>query len=187
MPRLPMTPEQPDDAALAELFDWVRERGVEVPALYRVIGNSPALLKAWIAFAWSLRLEAETPRALRELLIMRGAQIQGVAYEWAHHWPMAIEAGVPEEKLRALAAWHGSDLYDAQERLVLQLADEVAGGTGAGAETMARLREAFGEPATVELVLTASFYVCVSRFLGSIDLELEPGYEQYIDESFAPY
>jgi hypothetical protein len=29
----------------------------------------------------------------------------------------------------------------------------------------------------VEIVLTASFYVCVSRFLLSMRLELEPDYE----------
>ena len=35
------------------------------------------------------------------------------------------------------------------------------------------------DAAVVELVLTASFYVCVSRFLQSMDVELEPGYEAY--------
>lgn len=187
MPRLSLLPLDTDDPQLAELFDWVRGQGVEVPALYRVIGHQPALLKAWIAFAWSLRLEAETPRALRELLIMRGAQLQGVAYEWAHHWPMALQAGVPEDKLRALATWTSSDLFDAEERLVLQLADEVAGGSGGGEDTMAGLRAHFGDAAAVELALTASFYVCVARFLATIDLELEPEFEDYVNEAFAPY
>jgi alkylhydroperoxidase family enzyme len=187
MPRLPLLPTDTDNAQLAELFDWVRAQGVEVPALYRVIGNEPTLLKAWIAFAWSLRLDARTPRALRELLIMRGAQLQVVAYEWAHHWPMAVTAGVSEDQLRALATWQTSELFDDDERLVLQLADEVAGGTGGSEETMASLRARFGDAAAVELTLTASFYVCVARFLNSIDLELEPDYEHYVDEAFAPF
>ncbi len=45
---------------------------------------------------------------------------------------------------------------------------------------MAQLRaRGFDDAAVVQLVLTASFYVCVSRFLQSMDVELEPGYEAH--------
>lgn len=176
MARLEMTSETPDDPVLAEIFDGVRARGSDLPNLYRVLGASPVMLNAWIDFAWSLRLDATTPRGLRELIIMRGAYISGIAYEWAHHWPMAIKAGVSEDKLHALKDWRDSSLFSAEERAVLQMADEISNGPGASAATISALNENFTPSEVVELTLTASFYVCVSRLLTSLDVDIEPDY-----------
>jgi len=184
MARIPLLPEQPQDPAARALFDQVRQAlgpDHELPHLYRVLGTSPPLFKAWLDFAWPLRLNAKTPRAIRELLILRGAQIAGTAYEWAHHVPMAVAAGVAQAKIDALAEWLHSGLFDAQERAVLALAEEVTRGPAASAATIAQLKASgFDDQAVIELVLTASFYVCVSRFLLSMDVELEPGYAEHL-------
>jgi alkylhydroperoxidase family enzyme len=175
MARLPMVPPEPADERLRAMFESVRARGIEVPNLYRVLGNAPAMLRAWLDFAWPLRLEAKTPRALRELLILRGAQAQGVEYEWVHHVPMARAAGVAEAQIAALADWRARhDLFDERERAVLRLAEEMASGPAA-ADCVAELGRLFAADEVVELVLTASFYVCVGRVLGSLAVDLEPG------------
>ncbi len=179
MARLEMTAEHPEDPALTELFDGARSKVGDLPNLYRVIGASPDMLKAWIDFAWSLRLDAKTPRGLRELMIMRGAQLSGIAYEWAHHWPMAIKAGVSEDKLNALKDWSASTLFSAQERAVLRLADDVGQNPGASEATIEELKTLFSPSDIVELTLTASFYVCVSRMLTSLDVDIEPSYEGF--------
>lgn len=164
---------------IAQAFDWVRAQGIEVPALYRSLGAAPAMLEAWLAFAWALRREAGTPRALRELVILRGAQVAGAAYEWAHHVPMAREAGVAQARIDALAGWRGSDLFDEAERAALAAAEEVAEGPAASAETVAALKAALGDEGAVEILLTASFYVCVARLLHSLGVEVEPGYAEF--------
>ena len=180
MPRVPLLPERPQDPTISAMFDQVRSAkgpAFRMPHLYRVLGTAPAMFKAWLDFAWPLRADAKTPRSLRELLILRGAQVSGADYEWAHHVPMALEAGVPQTQIDALADWQEAGVFDARERAVLQLADEVTRGPGASAATMAQLKaQGFDDEAVVELVLTASFYVCVSRFLQSMDVELESGY-----------
>jgi len=173
MARIDLVPHDPADPELAAMFAEVRARGIPVPNLYRVLGHAPAMLRAWLDFAWPLRLHAKTPRAIRELLILRGAQRSQVEYEWVHHVPMALAAGVPQAKIDALAAWRESALFDDVERAVLALADEVTDGPGASAGCIAALGQHFDESAVVELVLTASFYVCVGRVLRSMDVELE--------------
>ena len=174
MSRLKMLPLQPEDPALAAMFDEVRARGVRVPNLYRVIGHAPAMLRAWLDFAWPLRLEATTSRRLRELLILRGAQVSGAHYEWVHHTAMGLAAGVTQAQIDALERWRDADCFDATERAVIRLAEEVTIGPAASAEAIEALREAgFDEAGIVELTLTASFYVCVSRFLQSMEVELE--------------
>src|SRR4051795_9369802 len=98
MPRLPLTSSTPDDPLLQEIFSEVRGRIGHIPALYRALGNSPAMLRAWIDLAWPLRLNSTTSRALRELVILRGAQMGMIEYEWAHHVPMALAAGGAQNK-----------------------------------------------------------------------------------------
>ncbi len=178
MSRLPMLPAEPDDPALAALFAEVRARGWQVPNLYRVLGHAPRMLRAWLDFAWPLRLDVQASRGIRELLILRGAQVCGSRYEWAHHVPMALAAGVPQAQVDALNdEWRNSALFSAPEKAVLRLADEVTRGPGASAECIAALgQQGFSDTEITELTLTASFYVCVSRFLHSMDVPLEDEY-----------
>lgn len=176
MSRLPLLPLNPDDPSLQTMFAEVRARGIEVPNIYRTIGHAPAMLRAWLDMAWPLRLNAKTPRALRELVILRGAIVAKTDYEWAHHVKMALAAGVPQAKIDALNDWPASALFDAKERAALRLADEVTKGPGASADCMAELGRHFSPPDQVELVLTASFYACVGRMLTSFAVELEAQY-----------
>ena len=175
----PMIAAEPDDAALKAMFEEVRARGIAVPNLYRVIGHSPALLRAWLDFAWPLRLHARTSRRIRELLILRGAQVSGTRYEWVHHVAMALAAGVSQAQIDAIASGDAcvdSALFNPQEKCVLRLAGEITRGPAATAASIEALRSnGFDEADIVELTLTASFYVCVARFLQSMGVELEAG------------
>lgn len=143
------------------------------PNLYRLLGHAPDMLAAWTSLAWPLRTAAKTPRGLRELMILRGAQIMGADYEWTHHAPMALAAGVAQEKIDTLADWRTSGVYSAVERAVLRLAEEITTGPGASAEAIADARAHFSESDIVELVLTSAFYACVGRVLHSLDVPLE--------------
>jgi alkylhydroperoxidase family enzyme len=184
MPHVPLLPEMPEAPHARALFDRVRGAmgpDFHMPDLYRVLGHAPAMFEAWLDFAWPLRQRAKTPRRLRELMILRGAQMSGTTYEWAHHLPMALAAGVSELQIDALATWTQSHHFDAQERAALQLAEEVTQGPGASKQAIERLRlEGFDEEALVELVLTASFYVSVGRLLHSFEILPEPGYEHQV-------
>lgn len=175
MARIDLLTDQPADPRVAEMFAEVRARGIPVPNLYRVLGHAPEMLRAWLDFAWPLRLHAKTSRAIRELLILRGAQVSGARYEWVHHVQMALAAGVPQAQIDALDNWQNSTLFNATDRAVLRIADEVTRGPGASPEAIEQLKQHFSSEAVVELVLTASFYACVSRVLLSMDIELEQG------------
>lgn len=176
MTRITLVPEPPEDARVAAVFEEVTSRWPSVPNLYRVLGAAPEMLRAWVDMAWRLRLEATTPRRLRELIILRAAQVLESGYEWAHHVPMAREAGVSQAEIDGLGNWPTVTSFTAAERLAIRLAEEVAEGPQASAETVEALKRHFSEAEIVELTLTACFYVCVARFLASLDVDLEPGY-----------
>lgn len=177
MTRIRLKGDDELDPTTRELFEGMVRRGGKVPDLYRVLAHSPELLQAWTSFAWPLRNVDHADRALRELLILRTAQLTGATYEWAHHWPMALAAGATAAQLEALASWRDSPLFEPAARAALGLADELVRSGDSSDAAFAAVREHFDEKATIQIALTVAFYVCVARFAGAVELDLEPGYE----------
>lgn len=183
MSRLPLA-KPSDDALLAELASRISERGLEVPNLYLTIGNAPTMLQGWMGFTWPLRHDATTPRELRELVVMRVAQITHCAYVWAHHWPMATANGITRAQLRALSDWRTSGLFSDAQRIVLAYADEVTHGDGVQEATFSELKQTYGPAEIIELTLAATFYLNLARFATALDIDIEPAYEEFA--SFLP-
>jgi 4-carboxymuconolactone decarboxylase len=150
----------------------VRRAGVKQVNLYRALAHAPRLLEAWIDFSWSLREQCETPRALRELIILRTAQLTHAPYEWHQHRRMAAEAGVDEHRVAELAMWRTSPAFTEAERAALAFTDALADGDVPD-EVNAALDEHFDEQARVELTLTASFYFGVPRLLNALRVPVE--------------
>ena len=171
MARLEPVDADTTDPALSRVFDAFRAAGREVPLLYRLLGNSPAMLDAWTGMAWPLRSEPATSRALRELQIMRVAVLTRASFEWHAHWPAAIKAGVDPGQLEALGDPAASDLFDERERATLRCTDEIITEGAASADAVEELRRLFGDAECIELILTAAFYSCVSGTLLSLGVE----------------
>lgn len=140
--------------------------------LYRALGNHPALTAAWTEFANSIRHDSRTPRALRELLILRTAQVAHSEYEWAHHLRMARKAGVPEAKIEALAGWRGSPVFDAKERAALALTEAMMDCDVTDA-VHAEAKRHFSDAEYVELAFIAGFYAMVSRMLDALRVDMD--------------
>lgn len=140
--------------------------------LYRALGNHPALTAAWTEFANAIRHDSRTPRALRELMILRTAQIARSEYEWAHHLRMARKAEVSEAKIAALAGWRDSNAFDPRERAALALTEAVM-ACNVTDTVHAEVKQHFSDAEFVELSLTAGFYAMVSRMLDAMRVEMD--------------
>lgn len=166
----------PDNETVAAAFRVFREEGREPIALYRYLAAAPEMLRGFSELSRSLRYAGKTSRALRELVILRVAQLTRASYEWFHHVPMAAKAGIAAEKIDQLERWReATELYSAGERAALAAAEEIvaAGLSDAG---FAALRESFDDGEVVELVLLVTHYLAVSRIIGSLGIEVEPEY-----------
>lgn len=148
------------------------------PNLYRALGNHPRLLAAWTEFSKTLRHESRTPRALRELVILRGAQLARSEYEWAQHLRMARKSGVREAQIAALADWRSSEEFNAKEKAALMLAEAVTEGRVSDA-VYAEASRHFDHHDYVELAVTVAFYAMVARVLDAMGVLLEPDFRDY--------
>lgn len=148
------------------------------PNLYHCLANHPRLVAAWSDFSKALRHDTRTPRGLRELVILRGAQLMRSEYEWAQHLKMARKAGVSDAQIQALASWQSSKLFDAREKAALLLAEAVTNGK-VNDEVYAEAMRHFDHHDYVELSITAAFYAMVGRMLDAMGVQLEPDFENY--------
>lgn len=151
----------------ADTLRHLEHLGTGARNLYRVIGNNPVLLRAWLDFAWTLRGEAATDRRFRELMILRCALLAGSEYQWNDHEAMALEAGVEPSQIEALDTWDSSTNFNEEERLLLRFTDEVVAGHVSD-EILEEMRGRYGPGDVVELTMTAAFYVMVPRVLDAL-------------------
>jgi len=165
VPRLPLLPAEPDDPVLAEGVPRVPRRGARADlGMYRTLAHAPLALRGFSAAGRSLRAEASAPAGrCAELVIMRTAQLAGSDYEWSHHRPMALAAGLRDEQLAALGGVAGQPpLRRSASAPRWRLSDEVH-ATALSDEAFAALERSFPAGEVVELILTAAFYQAVAR------------------------
>jgi AhpD family alkylhydroperoxidase len=173
MSRVELPGDDTTNPELIPVFTHIRESVGGIPNLYRALANAPALLEAWIGFAWSLRADAGVSRALRELAILRVAHLNRADYVWRSHWRLALAAGVREYQLAELSGWSTSDRFSDAERSVLQMTDELTGSARISDASWTALRRSFDEQEAVELVLTVSFYSCAARLTNGLEVPIE--------------
>jgi alkylhydroperoxidase family enzyme len=150
----------------------IRELNGEFLNLYRVLGHHAHLLSAWIEFAYTLRRDCTTSRTLRELMILRGAQLEGSAYEWHQHRRWARQQGVPPEQIEDLFFWRESPRFSDAECAALGLTEAMMHGDVTD-EDFAQLAKHFKPSEIIELALTAGFYAMVPRVLNALKVPIE--------------
>lgn len=173
-PRLPLVDEPSDPEAIA-ILAAIRARTGRLLNLHRMMAHAPALMKASSEMAMTLRHSLLLPRPLIELVVLRTAQVLGSDYEWQQHHGMALEAGVPPEKIDALAQWSDSTLFTPAEAAALAYAECVALGTESEPALFAELYEQFSPRELVELTLLVCHYASTARFVQALRIPLEGG------------
>lgn len=159
-----------DDADKAPLVARiVAERG-SVLHLYQMLLHSPPLAEGWLAYLTAVRHRLTIGGVLRELIIMRVAQLNGAPYEADQHRPVALQEGVTPAQLDALAHWVDADCYDAPTRAVLRLTDAMTRDIHFAPEVLAEVRAHLGERGAVEVAATIAAYNMVSRFLEALQI-----------------
>jgi alkylhydroperoxidase family enzyme len=154
-----------------EIGNQISALGGEPLNLYRALANNPKLLSAWVEFAYALRA-GNTPRKLREIMILRTAQMNHSEYEWAQHLKMGQKVGVTLEQIESLGYWWDSNAFDPIERAALAFTEAIVHNHMTD-EVYQALASHFSPEDMTELLLTASFYCMVPRFLNAASITTE--------------
>jgi 4-carboxymuconolactone decarboxylase len=149
---------------LAELEARIRGARGRLSPLYTVLLNSPALASGWEHLFTVIRQQSSVPPALRELVILRIAVLNGADYEFQAHVPHALAAGMTQEAIDELRQGRTEGLQGI-ERLVVQYADAMTRDLQVPDALFDDLKAKFDDKTLVELTATVAGYNMVSRFL----------------------
>lgn len=166
-------------AEIRPILERQERDGGEVLNLHRALANAPGALRNFMRLGNSLLFHGVLPPRLRELAILRVAQLTGASYEWAHHLPIALRTGVTEAEVEALGGWESGPLFGAAERAVLRYVDDVTLRVRVSAAAFDALRAHLSEGQVVELTMVAGYWGMVARLLEALEVDVEPAFQKY--------
>lgn len=163
----------------AAIWDHVlASRGVKgwVPYLFAVLGNSPDALHYVAAVGEYARYKTDFDAVLRELVIMTVAREIDCAYEWTHHWPVAVKAGASEALLKKI----GTPALDSEPTPVgptIRYARLVANNRPVDDALFGALKTHYGPRRLTDLTNMIGYYGMIGRLINVVGFELEEGHE----------
>ncbi|MEU2308207.1 carboxymuconolactone decarboxylase family protein [Streptomyces misionensis] len=140
MSRLPQIQPAEVTGAAAEALAQVRKTPGSVPNLAKVMGNSPALVKGWLALSGALS-EGVIPAPVRERLAIATAQYNNCEYCLSAH--TYIGAHVAEVDAEELERARDAE-SDPHIAALLALSDATTRGHGSTDERQPKARRAAG-------------------------------------------
>ncbi len=168
MARIPYA--DPDVPERRALVDRIRAERGDLLHLYRMLLHSGPVAEGWLGYLTAVRHHMKLSGALREMVIMLVAHLNGAPYEAEQHAPIARKEGVTEEQLAALPRWESSDRFDPRERAVLAYTQAMTRDIHVSDEIFAAVRLHFDEEGIVELTAAVAAYNMVSRFLEALQI-----------------
>jgi alkylhydroperoxidase family enzyme len=173
MSRVEAIKEDQADAEVQEIYNKIQNNGARIINLYRVLAQSPRVLRDFLRLGSTLLSKSGLSPKLREMAILRVAKITGSEYEWRQHYPIALEVGVTAEQAEAVSDWRNSDSFDEEEKAVLQYTDEVAQNVAAKDETYRTLRKYLDDQHIVELTVSIGYWGMVARVLVALEVDID--------------
>ena len=149
---------------------------------WQALAQRPEIFTAYLPYLRSIIGPGELEQRIKELVEVRTVVLNRCLYSTSHRVRSARAAAVPDEDIIAVARGE-LDGFDARERLALELAQALTVAPASvryadapqlvPQEMLVRLREAFSEPAIVELVATIGLWNALARFHRVMGFELD--------------
>ncbi|KJC42394.1 hypothetical protein UP09_19430 [Bradyrhizobium sp. LTSP885] len=143
--------------------------------IFRMMAHAEANMIPAMRLGNSILHKQKLSAVNRELLILQAAQLEGGAYEWRQHVPIALGVGVTQAQIDAVerADYSGAALNGA-ERALLVFGREVVEKVRVGDAAFAGARQHFSEQEIVEAIIALGFYMMMARLTEATETDLDP-------------
>lgn len=174
MARVPLIGEERSD--LAAFIARVKTERGRLINLYRVLLNSPPVAESWLDFNTTVRYKTTLDAALREMIILRVSILNGAQYQAQIHGAShALQAGVTQAQIEALADWQASSLFTPAQRAALAWTDAMTRDIEVPDALHAELKKHFDDRAVVEISVLAGAYNMHTRVGRALKIDIETG------------
>ncbi len=141
--------------------------------IFRMMGHAGELLDGFTRLGTQILNFTSLEPVLREIAILRVGVLSKAGYEVFQHERIARRLGLTDALIAAVREGPGAPGFDDPQREVMAFTDDVVANVRAGDATFEPLKRRLGYKALQELTLTVGYYMMVSRFLETFDVDIE--------------
>jgi alkylhydroperoxidase family enzyme len=141
------------------------------PKLFTTLARHRRLYRKWLRFAGALMPGGRLPRVDSELLILRTAHNCDCEYEWRHHERLGQEAGLTPAQVAAVREQPISSSLRAEQRLLLEAADELHAERRISDAVWERLRSAYDDAQLIEICMLVGHYEMLAMTINSLEIQ----------------
>ncbi|MCE9521931.1 MAG: carboxymuconolactone decarboxylase family protein [Alphaproteobacteria bacterium] len=141
--------------------------------IFRMMAGGEGLLKAFTRMGNYLLFKSKLDPILREIAIIRAGVLSKATYEVHQHERIGRDLGMSDALIKAIHAGPDDAGFNELQRLVMRYTDDVVRNVRAGDATFAPLSERLSLQEMQELTVTIGYYMMVSRFLETFDVDIE--------------
>jgi len=143
--------------------------------IFRMMAHAEANMIPAMRLGNSILHKQKLSAVNRELLILHVAQLEGGAYEWRQHLPIALGIGVTQRQIDGLERGDYDDgAFNAAERALLAFSKEVVENVRVSEPVFAKMRKHFAEQEIVEAIFAIGFYMMMARLTEATETDLDP-------------
>ncbi|MFF3580855.1 carboxymuconolactone decarboxylase family protein [Streptomyces mirabilis] len=179
-----------------ELAARIAGRRGAVRGPFRVWLHSPEMCERAESLGAFARFDCDLPKHLRELTLLMAARNWDAQYSWNAHVHQAIEAGIHEAAVKAVAEKREAVFDDEADQAFYRFCREVLENHFVSDETFARALQHFGPKGLVDTIGALGNFtmlgMCLNTFQVDLQADREPpfpdirGYERVVPDGDGP-
>jgi len=143
--------------------------------IFAMLGHSGELLDGFTKLGTQILNFSSLDPVLREIAIVRVGVLSKASYEVHQHERISRRIGMSDALIAGIHEGPAAAVFTPLQRQVMAFTDDVVKNVRASDATFDPLKEALGFKALQELTITIGYYMLVSRFLETFDVEIEQG------------
>ena len=143
--------------------------------IFRMMAHAEANMIPAMRLGNSILHKQKLSAVNRELLILQAAQLEGGAYEWRQHVPIALGVGCTQAQVDAVGRGdYSAAALNEAERALLTFGREVIENVRVPDAIFAAARAHFSDQEIVESIVTLGFYMMMARVTEATETDLDP-------------
>jgi len=108
MARVSLLEKEQVAPSFREVYQSSEERSQEVLNIVKLLANCPQMGLDYMRFAGAVLRGEGVPMKLRELATLRVGSVAGADYEFLHHIPLGLIAGLTRKQIDNISTWEES-------------------------------------------------------------------------------
>jgi 4-carboxymuconolactone decarboxylase len=173
MPPIPAERMTADQKKAVEEFKAARSADISGP--FVPLLRSPEVMSRARAMGDYLRFRSTLPPRLSEFMILLTARSWTQQYEWDAHRQLALNAGVSEATIRAVAEGRRPRPMTEEEDILYDFFDEIHRNQSVSDPTYARMVGKFGEQGVIDASGIIGYYTMLSIVMNTTRTPLPAG------------